>query len=459
MTATVAMASRTAWSPRAWAIYLGWIIVTLDASALNLALPTIATQFSAESGDISWVIDAYTLPLASLLLLGGSLGDRVGPERLFRIGALGFSAASLACALSSSLPTLIAFRAAQGVFAALLLPMLLALAGTSFVNSRQRAKVVNLMTLFGGAGMAAGPFLGGMLTDTLGWRAVFWLTVPLAITAVALVGNADGRASKKHRSRFDVRGQIAGSLGLFALVAGIIEISRSANPVTVWTLIISGVLLLTTFVRVEQRAQAPMMPLNVFRNLNYRLSVIGGFAFQFGTYGLQFFLAIHLQTHWNLPAITAGVLLASFAIGTVLISVTVNPVLMRRGTRVMILTGGSIAALATLSLVGAIGREQWWLLVVANFFIGAGAGMYSTSLNQLASGSLGPQSAGLASGIYNTSRQIGQSFGIAILGSLATLSNASLGYTIAILLTAGCATGVALTQLPSRNVKRTPDLA
>ena len=443
MTALATMA-RTAWSARGWAIYLGWIVITLDGSALNLALPAIAEQMRAAAGGISWVVDAYTLPLASLLLLGGSLGDRLGAERLFRVGAFGFAAASVACALSPSIGLLIACRAAQGVFAALLLPMVLALVGKSFDDPRHRSRAVNLMTVFGGVGMAAGPFLGGLLTDTTGWRAVFWLTAPIAIAAALLVGRADRSEAERGRLRFDVTGQITGTAGLIALIAGLIEAGRGNDPSLTWVLLTLGAALLGVFVVVQHLSRAPMMPLSVFRSADFTGAVVGGFAFQFSAYGLQFFLAVYLQSAWGVSALTGGLLLVSFAIGIVLSSVVVNPSLLRRGTRPMIVIGAASAALGTLALLGASGDERW-LFVVAEFVIGAGTGIYSTALNKTASTSLGTGAAGLASGIYNTSRQVGQGVGIAILGALAVMNDTRFGYFAAIILVTCCTAAIAAT--------------
>ncbi|MEN0084973.1 MAG: MFS transporter [Leifsonia sp.] len=394
----IAAPVRTAWSTRGWAIYLGWIVITLDGSALNLALPRIADDLNTQTGGISWVVDAYTLPLASLLLLGGSLGDRVGAERLFRVGAIGFAAASAACALSPSIGVLIACRAAQGVFAALLLPMVLALVGKSFDDPGHRSTAVNMMTVFGGAGMAVGPFLGGLLTDMAGWRAVFWLTAPIAIAAAALVGRADHPRARRDRPRLDLAGQLSGTAGLVAVVAGIIEAGRDASAPLTWILLLGGVLLLAVFVLVEHRAKAPIMPLGVFRSPGFPGAVLGGFAFQFGAYGLQFFLALYIQTAWGVSALTGGLLLASFALGTILAGVLVNPALLRRGNRRMILIGSGAAAAGTLMLLGALGVQQWWVLVTAEFIVGAGTAIYSTALNKTASVSLGAESAGLASG-------------------------------------------------------------
>lgn len=445
--------ARTAWSPRGWAIYLGWSVITLDGSALNLALPSIAAQLDAPEGGISWVVDAYTLPLASLLLLGGSLGDRLGAERLFRVGAIGFAAASVCCALSPTIGLLVAARVAQGTFAALLLPMVLALVGKSFTDPGHRSTAVNLLTVFGGAGMAVGPFLGGLLTDTVGWRSVFWLTTPVAVAAALLVGAADRPHAPRARVRLDVVGQVTGTAGLVALVAGLIEVGRGTSPLLSAALLVAGAALLVAFVLVERHSPAPMMPLTVFRTPRFAGAVVGGFAFQFSAYGLQFFLAVHLQDAWGVSALTGGLLLVSFAVGTVLASVLVNPVLLRRDTRRMVLLGTATAATGTLLLLGASGERQWWLLVVAELVVGAGTAIYSTALNRTASTSLGAHAAGLGSGIYNTSRQVGQSVGIAILGALAVLADERVGYVLAIVLVTACVAAIAATELPNRDAR------
>ncbi|WP_431075520.1 MFS transporter [Microbacterium phyllosphaerae] len=447
MSSTTIAPSRTAWSMRAWAIYLGWIVITLDGSALNLALPAIVRDLRTSADGISWVVDAYTLPLASLLLLGGSLGDRLGAERLFRIGAIGFAASSIACALSETFGLLIGFRVAQGVFAALLLPMVLALAGKGFEDPKQRSRVVNLMTLFGGAGMAVGPLLGGLLADTTGWRAVFWLTAPIAITAAIFVGAGGPGRIRSYRARFDLAGQLTGTAGLLAVVAGLIEAGRSTDVALITTLLVIGAAMLTSFVLIERRSRAPMMPLGVFRNKEFTGSAIGGFAFQFGAYGLQFFLALYIQAAWGVSALTGGLLLISFAIGTILASALINPYLLPRGGRLMIVAGSAAAACGTLLLLAATTPERWWILVTAEFVIGAGTAIYSTALNKTASTSLGGESAGLASGIYNTSRQVGQAVGIAVLGALATIEDTRFGFIAAVLLILCCTAAIAATRV------------
>lgn len=435
--------TRSAWSARGWGIYLGWSVITLDGSALNLALPTIATHWHVGDGALSWVVDAYTLPLAALLLLGGDLGDRWGAQRLFRIGAVGFAASSVLCALSPTLAALVTARAVQGVSAALLLPMVLALIGTSFEDGHQRATAVNMLTAFGGTGAALGPFLGGLLTDTVGWRSVFWLTAPVAVAAALLVGRGDGRPRSATLPRIDVPGLVVGTAGLVALVAGLIEVGREPGAPLAWVTLAAAAALLVAFAVVEHRSPAPLVPLGVFRAPRFTGAVVGGFAFQFGAYGLQFFLAVHLQATWGVSALTGGLLLVSFAVGSVLGSLLLNPVLLPRGPRPMVLLGAVTAGTGSVALLAASGRAQWWLLVVAELVVGVGTAAYSTALNNTAGSSLGTSAAGLASGIYHTSRQVGQSVGIAVLGALAVTSSPRLGYTVAILLVVLCTVLVA----------------
>jgi DHA2 family methylenomycin A resistance protein-like MFS transporter len=429
----------TAWSAGAWAIYLGWIVIVVDGGALNLALPTIAHEFGASPSGLEWVVNAYTLPLASLLLLSGGIGDRLGAVRLFRLSALGFALASVASALSPSLAALVTARAFQGAFAAGLLPMVLALITKTMHDPHQRAKAVNLMTVFGGAGLAVGPFLGGLLTQTVGWRAVFWLTVPLALGAVLLLRRIP-ETQRAAGVRVDVAGQITGSLALVALVGGMVEAgSRGWGSPLVVVLLVLGIGGLVAFIAVEKRAAAPMMPLELFRSRPFSAATVGGFGFQFGAYGLQFFLALFVQRAWGVSALSGGLLLLSFAAGIVGASTVINPLLVGRGPRALMMLGGVIAVAGALLLVGIGAPGSWPLLIVGNFLVGLGTGTYSTSLNHVASGSLGRDQAGIASGVYNTSRQIGQAVGIALLGALAAAPDLVTGVRVAGLISAGLA--------------------
>lgn len=439
MTAGRSTPSRTvlgasAWSRGAWAIYVGMVVVTLDGSALNLALPTIGTDLGATASGLEWVVNAYTLPLASLLLIAGNIGDRIGARRLFIASATGFGLASLACALAPTLSALVAFRAIQGVFAAGLLPMVLALVVKTITDPAERAKAVNLVAVFGGIALAVGPFLGGLLTDTIGWRAVFWLTLAPVVAAVLLLLGTPETA-RGERRRIDLSGQVVGTLALTALIAGMVEAASLGWPhPLVLALLAGGVVGIVRFITIEHRADEPMMPLGLFRNRAFSAASVGGFAFQFSAYGLQFMLALYLQQQWGLTAVNAGLILIPFSLGAILATVALNPRLLGRGPRFMLLTGTPLVILGALVALGTADVRSWGWLVAGNALIGIGTGIYSPSLNQVATAGAGAARAGLASGVYNTSRQIGQATGIALLGALAALPDPAFGMRIGLAL-------------------------
>lgn len=420
----------SAWSRGAWAIYLGMVVVTLDGSALNLALPTIGANLAATASGLEWVVNAYTLPLASLLLIAGNIGDRIGARRLFIVSAAGFGLASLACALAPSLPFLVTFRAVQGIFAAGLLPMVLALVVKTITDPAERAKAVNLVAVFGGIALALGPFLGGLLTDTIGWRAVFWLTLVPVAAAILLIRRTSETA-RGERRRIDLPGQLVGTLALTALVGGMVEAaSLGWSQPLVLTLLAAGLAGIAAFIAIEHHSPAPVMPLGLFANRAFSAASIGGFAFQFSAYGLQFMLALYVQQQWGFTALHAGLILVPFSIGTILATVALNPRLLSRGPRFMLLAGTPLVTLGALIALGTAHADSWGWLVAGNALIGIGTGVYSPSLNQVATASAGQARAGLASGIYNTSRQIGQATGIALLGALIALPDPEAGIRI-----------------------------
>ncbi|WP_158865872.1 MFS transporter [Leifsonia sp. AG29] len=420
----------TARSRGAWAIYLGMIVVTLDGSALNLALPTIGSDLGATASGLEWVVNAYTLPLASLLLVAGTIGDRTGARTLFVASAGGFGLASVACALAPTLPLLITFRAIQGVFAAGLLPMVLALVVKTITDPAEQAKAVNLVAVSGGIAIAAGPLLGGLLTDSIGWRAAFWLTVAPIAAAVLLILRTP-ETSRGERRRIDLPGQLAGTLALTALIAGMVEAASVGwTAPIVLALLASGVIGIAVFIRIEHRASEPMVPLGLFRNRAFSAASLGGFAFQFSAYGLQFVLALYLQQRWDLTALQAGLVLIPFSLGSILAAVGLNPRLLHRGPRFMLLAGTPLVIVGALITLGTADTGTWRWLIVGNALVGIGTGIYSPSLNQVATASAGTARAGLASGVYNTSRQIGQATGIALLGSLIALPDSTSGVRV-----------------------------
>lgn len=400
------------------AICLGMFMVTVDGVALNLALPTIQHEFHGSVSQLEWVVTAYTLPLASLLLTAGALGDRWGSRRLFIGSLLAFALTSLFCALSPSLSWLIAARALQGVAAAGLLPMVLSLVAKSWPDRTARIRAVNTLATVGGIAMVVGPFGGGWMTQYLGWPSIFLVNIPIGL-AGAWLARRHLHETPLRRAPIDVPGAATGTLALTALIAGLIESNTlgRTHPLVIG-LVAGAIVGLAAFIRVERRAPHPMLPLDIFRNRPFAAAVAGGFAFQFSCYGLLFMLALFVQQAWQVTPLQAGTLLLPFAIALILTTMVLNPWLLKRGARWMLWVGGSWALLGGLVTLGVSTPSTWPAFVAGTVLIAMGTAIYSPTLNVVATTTVDPTYAGLASGVYNTSRQIGMAMGIAILGSL-----------------------------------------
>lgn len=430
------------------AICTGMFMVTLDRVALNLALPTIQQQFNGTVSQVEWIVTAYTLPLASLLLTTGALGDRWGARRLFIGSLLAFSFTSILCALSPSLPLLIVFRALQGVAAAGLLPMVLSLVAKSWPDKVERARAVNTLATVGGAAMVIGPLGGGWMTQFMGWPSIFLINLPIGLLGAWLASRHLCEAPLRS-APLDMVGAGLAALALTALMAGLIESNSlgGLHPLVIG-LIAAGVTGIVAFVGVELRARHPMLPLGIFRNRPFSAAVAGGFAFQFSCYGLLFMLALFVQHAWGVTPLRAGVLLLPFAIALILTTLVLNPLLSKHGARWMLWVGASWALLGGVVALGITTPTTWPVLVLGTVLIGIGTGIYSPTLNVVATTTVDPTYAGLASGVYNTSRQIGMAMGVVILGSLiGGAMPALLGLRIGLLLIIVCMASVVVLTL------------
>lgn len=419
------------------AVCLGFFMILLDGSALNIALPSIQRDISGSLASLQWLINIYTIPLASLLLTAGVLADRVGSRRVFVWSLAGFTSASLLCALSPGMSALVVFRCLQGVAAAGLLPTTLAIIARNYPDPAERARAIMMWGATGSIALVVGPIGGGIITELLGWRAIFLVNLPVGVAALWLTIRYARETDRRAGESFDFLGQVLAIAGLVFLVAGLIESGELgwSAPLAV-ALIGASIPALVGFAFVELKSPAPMLPFSVFRRAAFSASIASGFAFQFGAYGLQFVVVLYLQQQWGYSALQAGLFMVPFASLWTLGTLVLNRRWAPRGMRWMMMVGGVIAVLGTVVCVFVGSRNAWPLLMIGTAITGLGAGILGPSCNGAAMAAIDRQFAGVASGVLNTSRQIGMAIGIACLGALLATFGFTAGLRLAAILVA-----------------------
>ncbi|MFD8386407.1 MFS transporter [Streptomyces sp. NPDC059679] len=414
-------------NPRRWLallfIGLAQLMIVLDITVVNIALPSAQQDLGISDGDRQWVITAYTLAFGSLLLLGGRIADYTGRRRSFLIGLIGFAAASALGGAASGFEMLLAARALQGVFAALLAPTVLSLLAVNFTEPRERAKAFGVFGAIAAGGGAIGLVLGGLLTEYLDWRWCLYVNVPVAAVAVFswYVLPADERADGD-RARFDVPGVLLAVSGLVALVYGCSEAeSEGWDSLTVTGLLTLGVVLLTAFVLTERVVPRPLLPLRVITDrtrggayLAVGLAVVGMFAmFLFLTYYMQRVKGYSaLVSGVAFLPMTAAVLVSAAGVGTRLLP-KVPP-------RVLMVPGLLIAAVGVALLIPLEPDSSYAAgILPAELLVGFGMGLTMAPSMNYATHGVQPQDAGIASATVNTAQQIGGSVGTAMLNTIA----------------------------------------
>ncbi|TYP71904.1 MFS transporter [Paenibacillus methanolicus] len=404
------------------ALALAQFLVVLDASIVNIALPAIGSELRLGTHMLGWVITAYVLPFGGLLLLGGRLSDRFGHRRLFIAGVAGFSIASAAAGLAMSGEWLLTARALQGISAALLAPAALALLTKLFIDPQDRAKALGIWGAVAGIGSAAGVLLGGILTSSLGWSSVFYVNVPVGALIIATVPFLISKDSPSERAGLNMSGAAAVTAGITALVAALSGTER-VGWTSPQTLTLAGLafLLLSSFILLERRAANPLLPLTLFRNRsvtggNLAMFLIGG-----ATTALFFALSVYMQQVLRYDAMKAGLTQLPMAGALVAIAGAVPAVVKAYGTR------RSLAASLLLLAAGLI-----WLsfapsdaafaihLLGPSILIGVGLGGAFVSGTETAVHGVADDEAGLASGLVNTSQQIGGAIGMAVLTAISS---------------------------------------
>jgi MFS transporter, DHA2 family, methylenomycin A resistance protein len=401
------------------ALSLGYFMVIVDATIVNVALPDLRADLSTTVSALQWVVDAYVLVFAALLLSGGALADRVGAGRALRGGLLLFVAASVACGLAPGVTALIAARAVQGVGAALLVPASLALLRASYADPSERARAIGIWGAVAGIGAASGPILGGLLVTAASWRAVFFVNLPVGLAAIALLERGVRRVAGNPARALDVPGQLLAVASLAGLTLGLIEIGPRgvADPLVLGGLgafAIGG----AAFLAVERRSRDPMLPLGLFSDAGFAGANAVGLLINLGFYGQLFVINLYFQQVRGASALGAGLALLPEAGLLTVASIAAGRLAARSGPRRPMLLGLLLGAAGLLGLMVA-GEETAYVVLVPPL-IAAGFGMAltmpsaTTAVIQAAPG----DRAGLASGVINASRQTGGVTGVALLGTL-----------------------------------------
>ena len=403
----------------------GYFLVLLDVTIVNIALPSIGDELGAGVRALAWVVDAYALALASLMLAAGTLGDLHGHRRIVLAGLGLFGAASLGCGLASTAGVLIAFRALQGVGAALMLPGTLAVIADAYPERAEQAKAVGLWAAVGGAALPAGPLLGGALIELVGWRAVFLLNVPVIVAAIVGTLRTVSAARGRSERRLDAPGVVLGASALALATLAIVE-TRHDGALAAGAAL-AAALLGTAFVGAERSRADPMLPLSLLRSPAFTAANAIAATMNLATLGLLFVLTLYLQDVRGDSALTAGVALLPLFAPVSLLAPLGGRIAARRGPRVP-MTAGLVTAAAGVALLTSAGTHASYLsLLPALLLWGAGIGLLTPGVVAAAVGAVDRRRAGLASAMSNTCRQAGGAVGIAGFGAVAG-SPASAGF-------------------------------
>jgi len=417
---------------------LGNVIIILDVTVVNVALQDIRASLGADMTGLQWIVSAYTLVFAALLLSGGALSDRLGARRGFTIGLAIFTASSLACGLSLGESMLTAARAVQGIGAALSVPGSLALLGELFPGKAERARAISLWGAIGGLSLAAGPVVGGALIHILGWRSVFLINVPIGLAAIWLTLRHARPSPANPTRNLDLPGQ---ALALPA-IAGVVFACIQAGSVgwrseQVW---MGGAITLVAaiaFVLTEARRPQPMLPLRMFRNATLNAGFLLGFVMNFAYYGFLFALSLYFQEIRYLSPLQTGVAFLPMTVLAVIVNLFSGRLIARHGPRMPLVLGTSLCTLGYAALCWMTQHSPLITMMVPMLVIGVGSALTLPAFTVAVMGAVAPGRAGVAAGVLNAARQLGGVLGVAIFGSLISATSFIGGLHLALGISAG----------------------
>lgn len=399
----------------------GLFMVMLDNTIVNVALPSIQRELGASVTSLQLVVDAYILVFASLLLTAGALGDRFGRKRVFQVGLVIFTAASALCGLAGNEQMLIAARAVQAVGGAALLPSTLALVTSTFPDRREQAQAIGLWSGVSAMALVAGPLLGGLLTDSLGWRSVFYVNVPVGALALLVATRVIAESRNPAGRRLDLAGQLLAILTLGSLTFAMIEgNSRGWTSPAILALLAIAVVGLPAFLLVESRRADPMLALGFFRDPSFSSANAIAMLVGFALLGFVFFNTLYFQTVQGYTPLQAGLRFAPSTLVIVVVAPIAGRLASRYGYWVPVAAGTALGGAALLLFTRSQAGTPYMELLGPLLLLGLGLGLTISPMTAAAVAGMPPEQAGVAAATINTTRQVGGALGVAVLGAIVT---------------------------------------
>ncbi len=398
---------------------LSLVIVSMDVTIVNVALPSIQRSLGASVSGLQWTIDAYTLVIASFLMLSGSMADRLGRRRVFQTGLVVFSFGSLLCSVAPSLGWLVAFRMLQALGGSMLNPVAMSIIVNTFTDRTERARAVGIWGAASGFSLALGPVLGGVLVDGVGWRSIFWINIPIGIAAIVLARRFVPESRAPHARRVDPTAQVLIVVLLASLTYGIIEGPRRGwgSPL-ILGLFGLAVAALAVLVVAERRRSEPLLDMRFFRSAPFSGAAIIAVASFAALSGFLFLNTLYLQDVRGYSPLHAGLLTIPMAVMIFVFAPISGRLVAGRGPRLPLVLAGAAMAVGAALLV-RLGAHTSIVYLAASYVIfGVGSGLVNTPISNTAVSGMPNDQAGVAAALASTSRQIGSSLGVAVTGSL-----------------------------------------
>jgi EmrB/QacA subfamily drug resistance transporter len=401
------------------AVTVATFMLLLDITVVNVALPSIREDLDASFTDLQWVVDAYALTLAALVLTAGSLADRLGRRRLFAIGLAIFTVASLLCALAPDPTFLNLSRALQGVGGAVMFAVSLALIAEEFPAGRARGTAMGTYGASIGVAVAIGPLVGGALTDSLGWESIFYLNVPIGVAAIAVTYLKLRESRDPNATRVDWPGVATFSGALFLLVLALVRGNEEGWGSTLIVSLLAGsALLLLAFIAVERRVREPMLPLGLFKLPAFTGVQLAAFAVSGSLFALFLYLTLYLQNYLGYSPLETGLRYLPITIAAFVVAPIAGILLSRVPARLLLSAGLALGGIGLLLMSGVDAGSEWTALLGGFLVAGVGVGLLNPVIADVAVSVVPKERSGMAAGINDTFRQVGVAVGIAVWGAI-----------------------------------------